>query len=459
MNETEPPIFGEINADAFKIFSSGSKHFYASLLENLSEAVFDDSGFVERTTVIQEIEQFTLKSSQGTDEDVKTDINIRANGIYTRLIETGWLTEQRSSYKRLTDMDPSARILLDFLLDLKAGRLRNYGGEVIQVLSLLESVDKDPSSRSQALRSAATSARGFLNHLRTISAGMRKAEQAIAAHNDFAALFETFFTDYVERHLISDYKLLHTKSSPYRFRVRILELCDTILFDEYKLSAIADGYILETRAKSSGAARKAVISDIRKVISVFENIDGYLEIIEETNKRVESRIRNTIRFFDTIEEANTETMERVLSKIGSIDSTEIPVLDNSLRTSPPSGPIHLFSPTIQRIAIKPKKIVRPVRSTALVEYERSIQRYRERSQVTPDKAETYLLDNLGQQQLIEATALRIESLDDFFIFERMRGLEFIADGALSKRWRVYPVEGMVDNDWITCRNFKIERIE
>jgi hypothetical protein len=402
----EQAIFGDIHPDAFKLFSGSSKHLHADLLEHLSEHVFDDAGLVNRPEVIEAIQDFLTNNGANQDNDDPFGVK-RANTLYARLLETGWLIEQRSSYKRLADMDPGARILLDFLLDMKAGRLRNYGSEVIQVLSLLESADRDPEHRSEALRSATRSSRGFLNHLRTLSAGMRKAEEAISAHHDFAALFEAFFKDYVERHLISDYKQLHTKASPYRFRVRILELVDTISFDEFKLQALAEAYVREGKAKTIPKARDAVSIDLRKIASVFTNIDGYLEIIEETRKRVEQRIRNTIKFLDSIEEANTETIERVLRKVGQHKFDRAGTNDNHLGTHLPTGPVHLFSPPRKAIKIEATPVKRPSKSVAMQKYEAAIQSYRERSVVTPDKAETYLKRALNGQQQAEGRNLSI----------------------------------------------------
>ncbi|MBO9428669.1 Wadjet anti-phage system protein JetA family protein [Sulfitobacter sp. R18_1] len=453
----EQAIFGDIHPDAFKLFSGSSKHLHAELLEYLSEQVFDDAGVVNRPEVIDAMQEFLNANSIGSQEGDDPFGVKRANTLYARLVETGWLVEQRSSYKRLVDIDPGARILLDFLLDMKAGRLRNYGAEVIQVLSLLESADRDPENRSEALRSATRSARGFLNHLRTLSAGMGKAEEAISSHHDFSALFEAFFKDYVERHLIADYKQLHTKASPYRFRVRILELVDNISDDEFKLQSLAEAYIREGKAKSLQKARDAVSIDLRKIASVFTNIDGYLEIIEETRKRVEQRIRNTIKFLDSIEEANTETIERVLRKIGKHDFKATEANDCNLGTHLPSGPVHLFSPAKKSIKIEAQPIKRPSKSPAMQKYETAIQLYRERSVITPDKAEGYLDRILKGARSAEGKDLPINSLDDFFVFERLRGIEYLSGGALSDKWKVRDIEGVIDNGWIRCQNFIIER--
>jgi len=54
--------------------------------------------------------------------------------VFYRLVGTGWLMEFRDRYRKIVDMNSNARLLLAALLDIQAGRLVSYGGEVLQVL-------------------------------------------------------------------------------------------------------------------------------------------------------------------------------------------------------------------------------------------------------------------------------------------------------------------------------------
>ncbi|MFX5464554.1 Wadjet anti-phage system protein JetA family protein, partial [Acinetobacter baumannii] len=91
------------------------------------------------------------------------------------------------------------------------GETRSYGGAVLEVLGGLESALSDPGSRSEALSNAARAAAAFLSHVRSLAAGMRKVEERILREPDRAKTFRLFFEDFVERHLISDYRTLHTR--------------------------------------------------------------------------------------------------------------------------------------------------------------------------------------------------------------------------------------------------------
>lgn len=446
-------IFGDLHSDAFKLFSGSSRHFYARLLEHLSQELFEDAGLSGRGQVVETIKEFCLRHAD-LDPDAKTDLGVRANTTYARLVDTGWLLEQRNGFQRFTDIDPTARLLLDFLLDVKFGRLRSYGGEVINVLALIESVERDPESRSEALRGAAKASRGFLNHLRGLSAGMRKAEELIATRASFADLFESFFTDYVQRHLISDYKLLHTRANPFRFRVRILSLARRLLEDDFRIDEISGAYVAEGKAEEPAEARSMVIDDLRTIIRVFSGIDDYLEVIEDTNRRVETKVRNTIRFLDSMRESNTDVLEAVLRKAGAApDDLSMPC-DATSGTGLPEGSTHLFAANAKRPEIQPTQIQRPRKTDAQRAHEAAILSYQERSRVQPDRIDAYLREHIEGRGTVEGKELPINSLDDFFVFERLRSLDYLG-GRLSDDWEIADCPGTVENDWIICRNFMI----
>lgn len=456
MSEEDDVIFGQIPTDAFKLFSGPLRHHHADLLQYLNEHVFVDAGLQVRQDVVSAIRSY--QSQHPAPEDTKTDPAIRANMTYARLIETGWLIEHQQGNQRLADFDPSVRILLEFLIDLKAGRMRSYGSEVIQVLSLVESVDRDPEDRSEALRSAAKSAKGFLTHLRTLGAGMCKAETAINALSEPSDVFTSFFGNYVEKHLISDFTALHTKSNPFRFRVRIVVLCNRMLEDELKLTEMARGVMREGRASSVALGRQAVINDVRTIISIFENIDAYLEVIEETNRRVETRIRNTIRFLESIRESQIDKLSRMMREIADLNRDDVPFADGMLQTSLPDGPGNLFQQAERRAEIQPNTVQVAKKTPERVAYEAAVIGYRQRVQKSPDQVGSYLDEQVGKASSKLASELRIDNLDDFFAFQQIRNLTLMVGGPLAQKWRITELDGRLTNAWIECQNFEISRL-
>lgn len=458
-------IFGSLHADVFRLFSGRTRWFYEGLLDYLNEAVFSDGIMVPRSAVLDAIENHILNATYSPDEEEgdgepRDERNKPRDIIYNRLLKTGWLVEHRDRYRKLVDMDSNARLLLEALLDIKSGRLRSYGGEVLQVLTQLEAARRDPENRSEAIANAARSAKSFLNHLRSVGSAMRKAEEAIVAQRTFSAFFQMVFDEFVSRHLIEDFKRLHTQQNPFRFRVSILQLADEMEMDELLLQQLGRAYHLEGRASDPDHGMEEVGNQLRQIQRVFHDLDIYLEMIEDTSRRVEKRLSNTVRYMERISEVRTERLIEAFKGLAAApaamdDTIDLPAF--RVTGGLPLGVENLFQAASKRAPVGPQLINRRDPDPAFLAFRRAMQEYQARTMVTPRRLVDYLEQALGERGEIEAKDLPVDTLDDFFVFERLRALEFIEGGVLAQRFTVSSQPGECDNGWITCKNFKIMR--
>ena len=69
----------------------------------------------------------------------------------------------------------------------------------------------------------------------------------------------------------------------------------------------------------------------------------------------------------------------------------------------------------------------------------------------------YLASALKDKREARAADLPLASLDDFFVFERLRALHQLEDGALASRYQIEPLAGTFENEWISCRDFLVRR--
>ena len=116
------------------------------------------------------------------------------------------------------------------------------------MLGSLESAIANPGDRSEALGNAARAAQAFLGHVRGLAGAMRKIEERILHEEDMRAAFRLYFEDFVERHLISDYRTLHTRFNPFRFRSAIVREAGRALRDPLLIRALAEAILREGRA-------------------------------------------------------------------------------------------------------------------------------------------------------------------------------------------------------------------
>ena len=466
-----PALFGDLPPNLFRLFSGKARWFYADLVAYLEESVFAEAGgVIAQPQLVEAIEEYIDRQARDIEfdpaeeaegaEEPPPPVQSRATFVFWRLQATGWIVVHRDRRRRLVDFDGGARLVLQTLLDLRAGRLRSYGGGVLEILTLMEAAAAHPAERSENIRTAAKRARSFQYHLRTISSAMRKAEEHIAGQSGLQAVFRSFFDDFVSEHLIEDFKNLHTRANPFRFRVQILAMAEELVEDHDRLERLAAGYVAEGRAPDRDRAVQVLAEDLNTIARVFRQIDTYLEVIEETNSRIERRIRNTVRYMDRIANSRSERVQLALHLLGSTalgqDET-LPLDGRMLALNPVTGRRNLFTPARSRVPYRPPPLRRVPEDPAHRAYVAALRAYQAHWTIAPAKVRAYVDQAIGAAGTARAADLPLTCLEDFVIFERLRAIPYGDDQDLRESYRVDLTGGRFESPWITCPDFTISR--
>ncbi len=461
-SHTEKPLFGTVPGGLFRLFAGSSRYFFADLLTHLAEDAFGVAGeIVTRKRLYASISEFIDRTGRASAVEA-LDGEGGPSGpsyinAYNRLVETGWLIEYRDRYRKVVDFDPAARLLLHTLLDIQSGRVRSYGGAVLNVLTLLQSVHTEPSVKALNVREAALAARGFMNHLRTVAGTMRRVEGLIMAQPTAAALVRRFVRDFIEASVVQDYRNLHTRESPYRFRGEIIELGETLLVNEETLSAVAEGWVKGGIARKAESAREEIINDLRDVIRVFSAIDDHVRDIETTTFRIERRMTNVVRFSDRMATISTERILTALELLGKSSLSDGDVVEARVRLQLESLPM-----ASQQLYLPPKRRREPVErevevrppDPALAFYLRAVDLFQLRVGVTPERLAHYIEEAMAERSELPAAEFPVDNLDDFLAFERLHESGLFP---LNDRFEFEERAGTVTNDWIERRDFVVRR--
>ncbi|MBK1698294.1 Wadjet anti-phage system protein JetA family protein [Rhodovibrio salinarum] len=465
-------LFGKLPDRLFQLFAGRNRHFFADLLEFLDDEVFGYAGeVIRKTDVLASIGEFIARSYRDidlSDEPVESDPSARERRdadqnryrAFARLVETGWLTVHRDRYRPIVDFDPDARLLLQTLLDIKNERVRSYGGEVVKVKALLDSAMADPHTQSENVRNAARSARGFMNHLRTVTGRMRKIEDALIRQTNVRDLFGVYFQQHVTEHVIADYKRLNTRENPFRFRMQILDTVQDVVGDPVYLTPWAEAYAREGRARDTEEGEAHVVQDLQDIVRVFEALDDNMQIIQDTQARIERRIRNAIQFRDRIEDARTGN---VLASMKALAQAELPddalvrVRHGFLHTELPVGPEHLYQQARKHGPAERDAIRDPEPDPAEDAYEQALELFQARAQVTSEKLAAYAEAALGERDWVRGSELSPVGLDDFFAFERLSEINVAFDGLFAEHYEVEFTGERAQNVWLTFPDFILRR--
>ena len=457
-------LFGSVPAGLFRIFSGRSRRFFADLLTNLADDLFGQAGEIATRRRVQDaIAEYVDRMGRAQiASDLSEENSDGAAGpthltAYDRLVATGWLVEYRDRYRKVVDFDPAARLLLQTLLDIRDGRVRSYGGAVLNVLTLLQSVADDPSTKALNVREAAQTSRTFMNHLRTVASTMRRVEQLMLAQPTTAAVVRTFVADFISATVVQDYRNLHAKESPYRFRGNIITVGEDLLEDDAKLLLIVDGWIKGGIANDVVAAREGVIADLRQTLRVFGLIDEHVNDIEQTVYRIERRMTNVVRFSERMATVTTDRLLAALTVLGAADVTsdaEVSVHPRLVLETLPLAAVQMYVPARRRST--PAERVVEVRKPdpALLLYLAAMDAFDRRVAVTPERLADYVERELGEADAKSAKEFTVETLDDFLLFERLHEAGL---APLNDSYAYEAREDRVANPWVERADFVVKR--
>jgi hypothetical protein len=461
-------LFNQLSDELFKPLAATNRRLYGALLLHLHRKTMDVAGEApKRADVIREIGAFlddwerdngALSAEDGDDGSPEG----RRYAVYQRLVDAGWLSEHRDRYLKLVDFDPEAHLLLQELDRIDRGERRSYGGTVLQVLSALESAAANPREMSESLSNAARSAREFMQHARTVSASMRKVEDRVVAQEGLRDIFRSYFEEFVQRHLIVDFKTLHTKNNPFRFRATIIRRAHEIAHDALLVRALCEAYVREGRAPSEADAEAAVIAELDEVIRVFENVDRHLEAIDDTNHRLERRIASTVRYMDRVNDRRLDRVMEAMRAVASAPLSPLDEIDVPLAMTPlalPVGPSHIPAPRPPRVEIGIQRVRQAERDPAFERFQAAKQDYQRKVGVSEAAIEDAIARMMGTKSELRASEAEIEDVETFVAFQRLRELPFLFGGRLADRYEIEILEERCVSPWLDCPDFVVRRRE
>lgn len=491
-------LFRALNADIFTLFAGGNRRLYEAVLLDVYDEFFraemlfpaqgevvsaiysslarnaqhwrdDEAEVLLDTLSVRGSRRLRRRRSETADAEVSGEAMARARHIYNRLLQTGWLDENRYGLKVTVDMPAGALRLAEFLWSLTQGISEQVGGLVVQVKNALDAARINARDSALGVNKAAKDAAAFGRYLRSVLSALRDVDRQVMGSQSVEERLKYYFHDFVEQVLLRDYADISTTSHPYRFRHHIFETIQAIEDSAMDMDSLAEAYFEARLGQDIRDASAVVQDDLLTIRTVFDRIEDAFRRIQQHRGRLETRLRNTVRYAGRQTGGFLQRSERVVI-----------LLDRLLQTSvaiEATGPMEA-----QREFLSPFLLARPRSTrpavvsgvldlqilTPLQMYRRDLQRsYLDRLNVRPAQVQRFLERRVLPLTSQAASDLHIGDLDDFLAFEALRVAVAGADGgqsakqlltALSQDFEFEAREGdLVDNDWIACRGFIVRR--
>lgn len=468
-------LFNRLPDEIFKPLAGPNRYLFEEILLALfryfsDEELTNQAIFPRRLMVKGEIEEFLARKDRllpitneedAAGEPVSATPGQAAEYIYRRLVQTGWLEEENEGYNVNVLMPPHASLLLEALEGVANAEKKNYGGTVASIYLQLEAIVNFPGHNAQAFVEVVRSAKDFTRHLQNILTGLRGFQDIIAKQRDPRLAMATFFDDFVENLLISDYKSLQAENNPFRHRHKVQEYLLHIEYDQKTMAALSKVYE-EDKKLAPTKARERVLQDLHFIGRVFKSVDRRLRAIDMYRARLESRVAEMVRYLDRSIPDLTFRALGLLETIGRFpeDSGSLPAPRRWLSIST-IGPRSLRRAQKRR---EPQYIDLPAKKELSDEAKllrKLAKQYLDRRSMTPAKITAFLDRQMGQKKTLGAKDFQIESVEDLmaFIFALHTKQSDLPRRPGMPQFTVRKTGGMVETKWMECPDFIVERKE
>jgi hypothetical protein len=437
MTSSAPPhLFRVVPTGLFGPLASSNRQHYWLLLCRLYDEFFGPdaplppSTGLPRREITGAIERYLLTDDPWEQEDGESPdapLAIRANGIYERFRQAGWLRQERIGVREMVSMPPVVAQLLSTLLEFcergptfVSARVRSIELQLQQVV--------DGRAGGDALDEAADQARRLLSALAAMSLQVRDLLPELSRAESTAQFARQLFESYVSRLFIGDYAQLHRVDHPMARRSAILDMAHRIASTGLRDKLM--GWYADHL--TGGDAEKAELRLQRSLrrLQELDRIDEYLARLDEDIRQAN---RRALAFLDY----RLRAPAKLDVLLGRAVRGALAAPEDALRA--PVGPSGLFDGSrLRPPRRKPTPIPRSANAVraptaeqlARLNLRRQMQRVR---LVSPEDMANYVGRHLAQQESVVSDHLSIESIADFRAYQTLLTLALRSQRAAGLR--------------------------
>ncbi|WP_315139322.1 Wadjet anti-phage system protein JetA family protein [Achromobacter marplatensis] len=429
-------LFQRVPDRLFGPLASQNRHGYWALLCHLHRRRFGPDaplppsyGFLQRE-ITQEIEDHLKYADEWqpeTDDQPDTPLNVRALGIFNRMLDAGWFRLEKYGLEKTVSMAPAVAQLLTQLITFAetgplfvSGKIRSIDAAVAQVHS--------GDAGGDLLREAAEQCRNLLVHIRNTGTTVRDLMAVIGAQPSTAQYVRTFFQDYIQQVFIGDYQELRTREHPLSKRQRILDAVSDIDNQPELRGQLLDWYVNRLCNGNDEKGQAAFQRDLQRLYEL-DRIEEYLERLDEeirsANRRALAFLEYKLRAIRPIDNLLRQTLDRLIANPDAAAAPVFPpdALMSGARLAQPRKEVSRIAPT-------------PLRTVVISDRTRAInnlaRRAQERRTITPMKLRAYADKVLETSAVVNSDALPCGSIEDLRAFQVLTGVAMATNSGIPR---------------------------
>lgn len=381
-----------------------------------------------RDRLVKEIERFLLDAGWENESDETeppaTPLNVQANQLLDRLVETGWLVDERVGLRTFINMSPTVSRLFDLLYQFSTEGPQLLGGNVLLIFNQLKGVMQDPRGQVSGFISAARLCVQLIHSLSATTLRVRDLMKDLT-HEEATPIFvRRFFSEHIGEIYVRDFKNLRTDNHPLRLRFEIISMVNRLCMEDSLRESLLSGYA-EIPGARPGEEEEALERDRRRFMQLLD-VEKFLErmdqVIDAATQRAIAYLGYRLKASERIEEVLAGTVEVVckthaagLLLEGQLLSPDTLASEERLRMPIPPPPRPNRTPIKQREMTIEEKARRELR--------RAMLQHRE---MTPTAMRRYVAAYIPHGATVSAENLVIEKVEDAVAFLSLSRLASIS---------------------------------
>jgi tetratricopeptide (TPR) repeat protein len=420
-------LFERLPDRLFAPLASSNRHRYWSLLCRLHEKRFGPDaplppsrGYPTKLIVQDIIEALEFEDVWDNEDaaDVgNTQIEVRAYAVFNRFYECGWFRIEQPRFEKKVTMQPAVSQFLTMLISFAETGPVFVSGKIRSIDANLQMVI-DGNATGDSLTEAAEQARNLLEHVRNTGTNIRDLMESLHQNISTAQYVQQFFSGYIERVFIGDYRELRTTEHPLSKRAQILTRIEDIRESQAHRQRLITWYENKRTPGDIQKAERLFERDLNR-LSELQRIDEYLDRLDDEIRRANKR---ALAFLDYRLRSLRPTDTMIKLAITSVIEQGVPLMADPFPPSEMISEDRLAEPrkAIERAA--PSVLRKVVVSDEQIARSRIMLRARANRTVTFLGLSTYAKTQLEGKDSLNSDELVINSISDVRMYQALSTL-------------------------------------
>jgi chorismate mutase len=313
-------LFSELEPRFFAVLTSPNARLYVDVADALETEMPSRADALEHAEVIAVIERLLAQNRPWQpEENAEPEESASPSSlIYRRLVQTGWLEEERhSDYRRTVYVDPAAQALLEAFRTIVSQNIASFTGKLRLVCDRLADL-RLPHARAdlpwEELRACLEQVRSGLRELRLIRKQVERYAHRQMRAATLAEALDLIYNEFSQLITQRCYRELIHARLPERLREAMAGLTE-LAQDELALRQLREDFLRTQTGLDAGQAAAEIMRTIQQLELALGDVEPLADRVDTSTAEFARRSRARIRYIQDVGSARRQQVKTIFDYV------------------------------------------------------------------------------------------------------------------------------------------------